>query len=131
VTIRIDLEKDSVVNGDHLRGRVEWNSSGKEPRKIEVICRWRVAGSGRKMNELVALEMEENIASRSQIAIPFDFEIPLVGPLSYQGKMFSIIWEVFVSVDLPFAFDEEDTKTFTVLPRPYDKKEFDEEARSS
>jgi len=124
--IRLDLPQDKVFNGDHLQGRVEWSSSGKEPRKIEVICRWRLDGKGKKREEIIDRQVEEKIASRSQITIPFDFEIPLRGPLSYDGKLFSIIWEIFVNVDLPRAFDEEETKTFTVRARPYDPKEFDE-----
>ena len=124
--IRVDLPQDKVFNGDHLQGRVEWSSSGKEPRKIEVICRWRLDGSGKKSTEIVKRVVEDNIASRSQITIPFDFAIPLRGPLSYGGKLFSVIWEIFVNVDLPLAFDEEETRTFTVQARPYDPKEFDE-----
>jgi sporulation-control protein spo0M len=124
MTVRIDLENDSVMNGDHVRGHVEWISSGKEPRKIEVVCRWRIAGSGNKLTEVVETEVEENIAARSQITIPFDFPIPLQ-PLTYDGKQFNVVWEIAVNVDLPFAFDEQETKVFTVRARPYDEKEFD------
>ena len=124
MTIRIDLDRDSVLNGDKLSGRVEWMSSGKEPRKIEVVCQWRVTGRARKLTEVVEREVEENIASRTQITVPFDFQIPL-SPLTYEGKYFSIMWEVAATADLPLAFDEEETKAFTVRPRPYDRDEFD------
>ena len=124
MTIRIELEKDSVLNGESVRGRAEWVSGGKEPRKIEVVCRWRIAGKGNKHKELVDTKVEENIASRNQISIPFDFQLPL-SPLSYEGEQFSIIWEIVATADLPFAFDEEESKTFTVRPRPYDREEFE------
>jgi len=124
MTIRIELEKDSVLNGESVRGRAEWVSGGKEPRKIEVVCRWRIAGKGNRHKELVDTKVEENIASRNQISIPFDFQLPL-SPLSYEGELFSIIWEIVATADLPFAFDEEESKTFTVRPRPYDREEFE------
>ncbi len=82
MTIRIELESDSVLNAEHVRGRAEWVSGGKEPRKIEVACRWRVAGKANKTQQNIDTRIEENIASRTQIAIPFDFQIPLTGPLS-------------------------------------------------
>ncbi|MDQ6799314.1 MAG: hypothetical protein M3041_00590 [Acidobacteriota bacterium] len=124
MTIRIELEGDSVVNGDSLRGRAEWVSSGKEPRNIEVVCRWRIAGRANKLEQVIETKSEDNIAGRNQITIPFEFPISIAGPLSYEGKQFSIVWEIVATVDLPFAFDEEETKTFTVRPRPYDAEEF-------
>jgi hypothetical protein len=124
MTIRIDLERDSVLNGDSIRGRAEWVSSGKEPRKIEVVCRWRITGRANKNVEVIETKTEDNIAARNQITIPFEFPISIAGPLSYEGKQFNIVWEIVATVDLPMAFDEEETKTFTVRPRPYDAEEF-------
>lgn len=124
MTIRIDLERDSVLNGDSVRGRAEWVSSGKEPRKIEVECRWRITGRANKHVEVIETMIEDNIAARNQITIPFDFPISISEPLSYEGKQFGIVWEIVATVDLPMAFDEEETKTFTVRPRPYDAEEF-------
>ena len=125
MTIRIDLERDSVLNGDSVRGRAEWVSSGKEPRKIEVVCRWRITGRANKHKEVIETKTEGNIAARNQITIPFEFPISIAGPLSYEGKQFSIVWEIIATVDLPMAFDEEETKVFTVRPRPYDAEEFE------
>jgi hypothetical protein len=124
MTIRIDLERDSVLNGDSVRGRAEWVSRGKEPRKIEVVCRWRITGRANKNVGVIETKTEDNIAARNQITIPFEFPISIDGPLSYEGKQFNIVWEIVATVDLPMAFDEEETKVFTVRPRPYDAEEF-------
>jgi hypothetical protein len=124
MTIRIDLDKDSVLNGENVRGRAEWVSGGKEPRKIEVVCRWRITGRANKNVEVIETKIEDNIAARNQITIPFEFPISISGPLSYEGKQFNIVWEIVATVDLPMAFDEEETKVFTVRPRPYDAEEF-------
>ena len=127
MTMRIDLERDSVLNGESIRGRAEWVSSGKEPRKIEVSCRWRIAGRANKHEDVVGSEVEENLGSRSQVTIPFEFKIPIAGPLSYEGQQFSVIWEIVATADLPYAFDEEEKKTFTVKPRVFVKEEFAED----
>ena len=124
MTIRIDLDRDVVLNGEHVRGRAEWVSTGKEPRKIEVVCRWRITGRANKNVQVIETKTEDNIASRNQITIPFEFPISITGPLSYEGKQFSIVWEIVATVDLPMAFDEEETRVFTVRPRPYDAEEF-------
>ncbi len=120
--IRIELAADSILNGDHVRGQAHWNSDGKEARKLEVLCRWRVEGKGRRREEIVDLEID--VAPGARVTIPFDFEIPLLGPLSYDGKLFRIVWEIVVRADLPRALDQEEAKSFTVRPRPYDPEEF-------
>ncbi len=122
--IRIDLAQDEIRNGEHLRGRAQWNSEGKEARKLEVLCRWRIEGKGSKHEEIIDLEIE--VVPAPQTTIPFDFEIPMVGPLSYDGKLFRIVWEIVVRADLPLAFDPEEIKPFTVRPRPYVPEDFEE-----
>jgi sporulation-control protein spo0M len=73
---------------------------------------------------------------QKQATIPFEFTVPRIGPLSYSGKLFSIVWELSANVDLPFAIDETDTKVITVVPRIWsserdaeleDDEEWDEE----
>lgn len=123
--IRLELEQEEILNGEHLCGQMQWSSDGKEPRKLEVLCRWRVEGKGRKREEIVDFEID--VAPATQVTIPFDFEIPLLGPLSYDGKLFRIIWEIVARADLPFARDQVETRTFVVRPRPYVREEFDYE----
>jgi hypothetical protein len=120
--IRIELTQDEVLNGEHVRGKAEWNSDGKEARKLEVLCRWRIEGRGRKREEIIDLEID--VAPGPHVTIPFDFAIPLLGPLSYDGKLFRIVWEIVVRADLPLAFDAEEAKPFTVRPRRYVPEEF-------
>jgi hypothetical protein len=120
--IRIDLTQDAVLNGERVRGKAEWNSDGKEARKLEVLCRWRVEGKGRNHEEIIDLEID--VAPGPHVTIPFDFQIPLAGPLSYDGNLFRIIWEIVVRADLPLAFDTKEVKLFTVRPRPYVPEEF-------
>jgi len=119
--IRIALSDTTVRNGEHVKGSVTWEAEGKTPRKIEVACRWRVEGRGRTREEIVAShESHESV-------IPFDFEIPKEGPLTYHGTLLRIIWEIAANADLPMARDESAVAPFTVVARTWDPKEWEEE----
>jgi hypothetical protein len=125
--IRVELSQEKSLNGDSLTGRVVWTASGKkQPRKIEAICRWRIEGKGRRKETIVDQELALDVDSRTEVSVPFDFDIPLHGPLSYDGKLFRVIWEIVGRADLPFAIDEVETKAFTVLPRPWNPEEWKE-----
>lgn len=114
--IRIELKTEAVAVGEHVRGQAVWQSSNtKQPRKIEVVCRRRLEGKKKESFE-VSSTTEENIGTRTQIVVPFDFEIDFTDPVSYDGKLFRLIWEIVATVDLPFAVDEEETRVFTVKP---------------
>ena len=122
--IRIDLKSDSIAIGEHITGQAVWQSSGsKQPRKIEVVCRKRLQGKKRTSSD-VSSTTEENIGTRTQIAVPFDFEIDFIEPVSYDGKLFRVVWEIVATVDLPFAADEEETKVFTVKPAAWTAEQY-------
>ena len=118
--IRLELSQETVRTGEQVAGNASWSSSGgKEPRRFQVICRWRIEGKGRKKEEVVGTAFGGN-----QVA--FKFEIPLHGPLSYDGKLFRIVWEIVVRADIPWARDEEEVKSFFVRPRPWNAEEWKE-----
>jgi hypothetical protein len=120
--IRLDLTSQEVVNGAAIRGEMNWSSDGKAPRKLEVFCRWRLESKGRDREEVVDLELD--VAPDQNVTIPFEFAIPTNGPLSYDGALFRIVWEIVARADVPFARDQEEVRAFTVRARPYDPAEW-------
>jgi sporulation-control protein spo0M len=119
--IRLELSQESVHNGDRVTGHAAWSSSGgKEPRNVQVICRWRIEGKPRRKEEVI------DKASGGH-EVPFNFQIPRDGPVSYDGKLFRIVWEIVATADIPFALDEEEVKSFLVRPRPWNADEWKEE----
>ena len=123
--IRIDLAANGVKNGERMKGSVTWRAEGsKTPRAIEVVCRWRTTGKAKHQEVLDRVEVA---APAAETVIPFDFAIPLYGPLSYTGKLLQIVWEVAVNVDLPMARDEHEVKSFDVLARRWDPNDWVEE----
>lgn len=124
--IRADLAAATLALGDHAKGKVTWNAAGsKQPRKIEVTFRWRIEGK-KSEDSVIDVTTEERIESRSEIVVPFDFEIPIDEPVSYDGKLFRIIWEVVARADMPFATDEVDTKVIVVKPPVWTADQFRE-----
>jgi hypothetical protein len=117
--IRIALSEQKVKNGERVKGSVTFEGS-KAPRKIEVICRWRIEGKGRSHEEVVDRSESE------AMTIPFDFAIPREGPLSYDGQLLRIIWEIAADADIAMAFDEHEAVAFTVVPRKWDPAEWAE-----
>jgi len=112
--MRIDVRSDQVTIGGRVKGQVTWNADGgKEPRKIEVV--WRRRFEGKKNDDsVVHSTSEDNTGSRSQIVVPFDFEVPADEPPTYRGKLISIVWEIVATADLPWAVDQHETKVINV-----------------
>ena len=123
--IRIELERNEFRTDERVKGRAVWESAGgKTPRKIEVSFRWRVVKPGQDRVEVVDNTVLMDVGERAQVTVPFDFEIPPEGPLSYNGALFSIAWEVFANADLPWARDESETAAVTVRPKRWVSEEW-------
>jgi hypothetical protein len=117
--IRIALSELKVKNGERVKGSVTFEGP-KTPRKIDVVCRWRIEGRGRSREEVVG-----NVESEA-MTVPFDFAIPKEGPLTYDGQLLRIIWEIAADADIAMARDEHEAVAFTVVPRKWDPKEWHE-----
>ena len=55
--------------------------------------------------------------------MPLSVEVPF-GPLTYDGKVFKISWEVSARADLPFAIDETEKMAFAVRPAIWNPDQF-------
>lgn len=123
--IRIELKQTELRAGETLTGRVVWNADGgKQPRKIDVAVRWIMSGKGERREIAVHQASEADVASKAQIVMPLSVEIPF-GPLTYEGKLFKIAWEVQARADLPFAIDQTESAPFTVRPAIWSPDQFE------
>jgi hypothetical protein len=112
--IRVDVRTDKATPGSRVSGTATWNSEGgKQARAIEVVLRRRFTGKNTK-EHIVNDVSEDDLGSRSQVVLPFDFEVPSDAPPTYEGKLVSIIWEIVATADIPWAVDQHDTKVITV-----------------
>ena len=119
--IRIELAQERVRNGDRVSGRAVWSARGEFARTMEVVCGWRVEGRAGRRESIIG-RVDADAGSRSEIVLPFEFEIPMAGPLSYDGKLFRITWEVDAG-----AGRDVESKTFAVVARRWEPKDWMED----
>ena len=125
--IKVELSKTELRGGEKLSGRAVWNGeSTKNARKILVEVRRVISGRGVKLEEIVDSTTKLDVPSGSQVTVPFEFEIPGLGPPTHDGKLLSISWNVTARVDLPFAIDEVESATVIVRPQIWSPEQFRE-----
>jgi hypothetical protein len=118
--IVVEFVEDSVFAAATLKGIATWWADRDVfPRSIIVALGWRTEGRGDVDSDRVAewREAGRTVFAGEVVRVPFTFEIPGDGPVSYDGKLIRVIWEVRVRVDLPWAVDEKAEFPFRVRPR--------------
>jgi len=118
--IRIQMPSEQVEVGSSLKGQVTWTPEKEsKPRGLRVTLGWRTEGRGNKKEGTCDETERTDIAPGSTVTLPFEFHVPIEGPVSYDGKLMKIIWEIMVRADLPFARDEIEKKEIRVVPGLY------------
>jgi len=92
--IRLQLKQTQVCPGQIVRGDCYWQTnSDKDFQPATLKVGWRTEGRG----DTEKMELfSQQIRLASLVPVPFEYEIPLSAPLSYDGQLIRIIWEVSV-----------------------------------
>lgn len=103
--------------GATVETTVEWSELSKPPRSLIVELVAVVDRSG-DVDEVHTVELSIPIsgtAGRAVVPVP----VPRHGPITYDGALFSVRWQVAATVDLPRARDVggEDDIELVVLPQ--------------
>lgn len=120
--IEIEVPQPVVEVGQKLHGRLVWTAEQQaKPKHVKVALGWRTEGRGdvdRKTTTELKLEAG-SVSAGDRTVFPFEFLLPNEGPISYDGSLLRILWEITVLVDLPglFARDEKYQLAIRVLPR--------------
>lgn len=120
--IDVHLSSTAIAAGETLSGTLTWNApNAKVPKKATISIGWVTEGRGtrdRRTVQEVALDPNQ-LASSQGVPIPFSLQIPPEGPITYNGSLIRIIWEMKVLIDLPglFARDDKQSWQVEVLPR--------------
>ena len=89
----IEIATDVVAVGETLRGNVTGTAAPDAPIFVEILWRTQfasiVGGSFEGEEKLLAAQ---EIDATGANAGRFEFQIPVAGPMSYEGKTFSIEW---------------------------------------
>ncbi len=114
----LDRAERTYGTGEEITGRVEVTAlEACECRNLELITEWRAHGKGNKDRGICESQaLFSGRWERGQSAsYPFKPEAPYA-PLTYQGKLFSIDWDVRVHADLAHALDAEVEERFVLVP---------------
>ncbi|MEB3229082.1 MAG: hypothetical protein VKJ27_11945 [Synechocystis sp.] len=91
--LTIELNQDSFFPGQMLRGECHWSAPPETrscPAKLSLG--WRTEGRGDVDHDWYT----QTMTLVPQMAVPFEWEIPAKAPLSYDGELIRILWEVVV-----------------------------------
>ena len=100
--ISIILDDAKVVAGDRISGHVTYVTTEQTlPKTAKVELVWRTEGRGTKEHEIVRSLTLSPTEFSTGSAIPFAFQTPYEGPITYNGSLLRIIWEIKTTVTLP------------------------------
>lgn len=108
--IHIEVLARQFECGDTVIGSCAW-AVEKAPRSVRVMLEYYTEGRGDEDRRAVATK---NLTATEEGDASFEFKLPTGGPVSYNGDLIRVIWQVRVLCDLPWASDSEETAVITV-----------------
>ena len=113
----IEFAQAEVTTRSRVKGTFKWPAEGKQPRALIIMLAWRTEGAG-ETDSCVLRKLRREFAPSASIPVnvPFDFEIPADGPVSYDGTLLRVLWEIAVVVDIPWGLNEFEHASFRVVP---------------
>jgi len=119
--IEISVVPEVVEAGEAAQARVRWTplGGGDPARSLLITVGWHTEGRG----DRDALTIEECVirAGSAVAGKPLqgacDFVVPANGPVSYDGRLLRVLWEVAARVDVRGARDEVERAPFRVVAR--------------
>lgn len=112
------LNEKLVASGDRLSGKLSYPTQ-TPPKRVTVELLWRTEGRGtgdRKIIDTCSIDPQQLTLG---LAIPFTVQTPYEGPITYNGALFRIIWEIKATVVLPgmLTKKEEQTQPVSIVCR--------------
>lgn len=121
--IDIQLDDTQLGWGDRLSGQFIWqpDNPDKIPKSADVSINWFTEGRGtgdRQTVEKQPLDPQKLLDFKTR-PFPFTFTIPREAPMTYDGYLFRLMWELEVKIVFPGFFRPKDQAAcvFQVLPR--------------
>ena len=89
-TLKINLEDTKTTPRSEIHGSYSWKFS-KEPSPLELRLFWYTEGKGTEDSEVISTKDLHPNQREGEAA--FNFILP-EGPLTYRGKLISILWAI-------------------------------------
>jgi hypothetical protein len=90
VTAQLELDASVVECGSVVTGNVTWSPGGRRG-PSRLVLRYRTEGRGNKESKVVARCF---VGPGKTGQARFELAVPASGPVSYDGQLLRLIWEV-------------------------------------
>ena len=117
----IELDNPFVEPGGQITGRVMLpGAEGADPgvqriREVRVLARFRTEGRG-DHDVWESDPLAFDVGVDGSLHASFALDVPFDGPVSYDGGLLRVIWEVEARTDLRMRIDQKTTATVIVVP---------------
>jgi len=117
-TISLFLDEERVASGDRISGKLSYPTQ-TPPQEVMVELLWQTEGRGTRDRQVVDTCLIDPQQLTLGFAIPFTVQSPDEGPITYNGFLFRILWEIRATVVLPgmVAKKEQQTQPVSVICR--------------
>ncbi|MEM7350537.1 MAG: hypothetical protein AAF657_07010 [Acidobacteriota bacterium] len=96
MSLSLHLDEKAFEPGAEVRGRVDWQTTGKRPESLLISLLWHTEGKGTEDIEIVdQIELEHPAAMGHH---DFAFRLPDF-PWSFSGTLVSLIWAIEVGLE--------------------------------
>ncbi len=112
--MRVTLDAPVTECGEVLAGTATWGPLAQVPRRLVVRLCWVAEGQGDTHRRHLAQVAFDGSPSGSE---PFELAVPPEGPITYDGNLFKVRWEVELRLDRRLRADPSVAVPVTVLPR--------------
>ncbi|GGA30113.1 hypothetical protein [Okeania sp. KiyG1] len=113
--ITIELQDDVIEVGKQLSGKFSW-AGNITPHEINLKVGWRTEGRGNVDTKTVYSNSFVGTTHST-----FSCKIPALGPVSYDGEIIRVIWEVIIATKFSRKLNSKEkgkkVKLFRVIPR--------------
>ncbi len=109
----VELAEAVAECGGVVSGVVSW-SGPKTPRSVSVTLQYKTEGRGSTDSDEASTV---DVLADNQGYQQFHLDVPSDGPISFDGDLISVIWEVELKLDLKGRRDLKECARLEVLPR--------------
>ncbi len=126
--IRVDIDDDIAEPGGSFTGtlsRTPLDGGGSvdssnlpmgAERSIRVALIMRTEGRG-DVDQRTIAEVGVELDRFGSASTPFSLRVPPDGPISYDGRLIRVVWEIAAITDRKLAFDKRTSAPVVVVPR--------------
>lgn len=122
MTLSLDIDDHIAECGGRFTGTVRRDadadgvSSRSRARAVRLVLRYRTEGRGDTDKRDVS-NLEFQLEAHGGLSTTFALSVPPDGPVSYDGRMLRVLYEIEARVDVKLARDPKIERAVLVVPK--------------